>query len=39
MAAKKLREISSQLKKASAMHKDQAAKIARLLKSMTKKKK
>ncbi len=39
MDAKKLREISSQLKKASAMHKAQAAKIDRLLKSMTKKKK
>ena len=39
MEAKKLREISSQLKKASAMHKAQAAKIDRLLKSMTKKKK
>tara|TARA_Y100000114_G_C11514008_1_gene210359 strand:+ start:272 stop:391 length:120 start_codon:yes stop_codon:yes gene_type:complete len=39
MDAKKLREISSQLKKASAMHKAQATKIDRLLKSMTKKKK
>ena len=34
MDAKKLREISSQLKKASAMHKQQAAKIDRLLKSI-----
>jgi hypothetical protein len=39
MDAKKLREISSQLKKASAMHKAQAGKIDRLLKSMTKKRK
>jgi len=38
MDAKKLREISSQLKKASAMHKGQAAKIDRILKSMKKKK-
>lgn len=39
MDAKKLREISSQLKKASAMHKGQAAKIDRMLKSLNKKKK
>ncbi len=39
MDAKKLKEISSQLKKASAMHKGQAAKIDRMLKSLTKKKK
>tara|TARA_B100001057_G_scaffold500804_1_gene617933 strand:+ start:2778 stop:2897 length:120 start_codon:yes stop_codon:yes gene_type:complete len=39
MDAKKLKEISSQLKKASAMHKGQAAKIDRLIKSMSKKKK
>ena len=39
MEAKKLREISSQLKKASAMHKAQANKIDRLIKSMNKKKK
>lgn len=38
MDAKKLREVSSQLKKASAMHKAQAAKIDRMLKSMKKKK-
>ena len=38
MDAKKLKEISSQLKKASAMHKGQAAKIDRILKSMKKKK-
>ncbi len=38
MDAKKLREISSQVKKASAMHKAQAGKIDRLLKSMKKKK-
>ena len=38
MDVKKLREISSQLKKASAMHKAQAGKIDRLLKSMKKKK-
>ena len=36
---KKLKEISSQLKKASAMHKAQAGKIDRLIKSMSKKKK
>ena len=39
MDAKKLKEISSQLKKASAMHKGQAAKIDRVIKSMSKKKK
>jgi hypothetical protein len=39
MDAKKLREISSQLRKASAMHKGQAAKIDRMLKSMKKPKK
>ena len=39
MDAKKLREISSQLKKASAMHKGQAAKIDRMLKSLSKAKK
>ena len=39
MDAKKLKEISSQLKKASAMLKGQAAKIDRLIKSMSKKKK
>ena len=39
MDAKKLREISSQLKKASAMHKGQAAKIDRMLKSLSKNKK
>ena len=39
MDAKKLREISSQLKKASAMHKGQAAKIDRILKSLSKTKK
>jgi hypothetical protein len=39
MDAKKLKEISSQLKKASAMHKGQAAKIDRLIKLMSKKKK
>tara|TARA_R100001510_G_C7450776_1_gene75760 strand:- start:235 stop:351 length:117 start_codon:yes stop_codon:yes gene_type:complete len=38
MDAKKLREISSQLKKASNMHKMQANKIDRLIKSMKKKK-
>ena len=37
--AKKLKEIASQLKKASAMHKAQAGKIDRLVKSMSKKKK
>ena len=39
MDAKKLREVSSQLKKASAMHKAQAGKIDRMLKDMKKKKK
>ena len=39
MDAKKLREVSSQLKKASAMHKAKAGKIDRMLKSMSKKKK
>ena len=39
MDAKKLREVSSQLKKASAMHKTQANKIDRMLKAMSKKKK
>tara|TARA_R100001510_G_C7638284_1_gene196131 strand:+ start:244 stop:366 length:123 start_codon:yes stop_codon:yes gene_type:complete len=39
MDAKKLREIASQLKKASAMHKGQAVKIDRMLKSMNKSKK
>ena len=39
MMDKKLREIASQLKKASAMHKGQAAKIDRMLKSMNKSKK
>jgi hypothetical protein len=34
MDAKKLKTISSELKKASAMHKGQAAKIDRMLKSM-----
>ena len=38
MDAKKLKEISSQLKKASAMHKGQALKIDRMLKSLKKKK-
>tara|TARA_Y100000401_G_C8162907_1_gene145161 strand:- start:213 stop:326 length:114 start_codon:yes stop_codon:yes gene_type:complete len=37
MDSKKLREISSQLKKASAMHKAQANKIDRLIKSIKKK--
>jgi len=39
MNPKKLKEISSQLKKASAMHKGQALKIDRMLKSMSKMKK
>jgi len=38
MDAKKLRKISSELKKASAMHKGQAARIDRMLKSLKKKK-
>ena len=37
MDTKKLKEIASQLKKASAMHKGQAAKIDRMIKSMKKK--
>lgn len=36
---KKLKTIASELKKASAMHKAQAAKIDKMLSSMTKKKK
>ena len=36
MDAKKLKTISAELKKASAMHKGQAAKIDRMLKSMNK---
>jgi|TARA_R110000796_G_scaffold38476_10_gene96798 hypothetical protein len=36
MDAKKLKEISSQLKKASAMHKAQALKIDKLVKAMPK---
>ena len=36
---KKLKTIAAELKKASAMHKGQAAKIDRMLKSMTKTKK
>ena len=39
MDAKKLKEISSQLKKASAMHKAQAVKIDKLIRAMPKKKK
>jgi len=38
MDAKKLKKISSELKKASALHKGQAAKIDRMLKSIKKKK-
>jgi len=38
MDTKKLREIASQLRKASAMHKGQAAKIDKMLKSLKKKK-
>ncbi len=38
MDAKKLKQISSELKKASAMYKGQAAKIDRMLKSLKKKK-
>ena len=34
MDAKKLKQISSELKKASAMHKGQAAKIDRMMKSL-----
>tara|TARA_B100001093_G_scaffold437092_1_gene435829 strand:- start:584 stop:724 length:141 start_codon:yes stop_codon:yes gene_type:complete len=39
MDKKKLKTISAELKKASAMHKSQAAKIDRMLKSMQPKKK
>ncbi len=39
MDKKKLQTISKELKKASAMHKAQAGKIDRLIKSMSKKKK
>ena len=39
MDAKKLKQISSELKKASAMHKGQAAKIDKMLKSLKPKKK
>jgi hypothetical protein len=39
MDSKKLKQISSELKKASAMHKGQALKIDRMLKSMSKMKK
>ena len=39
MDAKKLKTISAALKKASAMHKSQAARIDRLIKSMQPKKK
>ena len=39
MEKKKLQQISRELKKASAMHKAQANKIDRMLKSMSKKKK
>jgi|TARA_Y100000015_G_C2381520_1_gene85215 hypothetical protein len=38
MDAKKLRQIASELKKASRMHKAQASKIDRMLKSIKKKK-
>jgi hypothetical protein len=38
MDAKKLKQISSELKKASAMHKGQAVKIDKMLKSLNKKK-
>ena len=38
MDAKKLKEIASQLRKASAMHKGQAVKIDKMLKSLKKKK-
>ena len=37
MDAKKLKQIASELRKASAMHKGQAARIDRMLKSMKKK--
>ena len=39
MDGKKLKEIASQLRKASAMHKAQAGKIDRMIKTMTKPKK
>lgn len=39
MDAKKLREIASQLRKASAMHKAQASKIDRIIKTLKPKKK
>jgi len=39
MDGKKLKEIAAQLRKASAMHKGQAAKIDRMIKSMKKNKK
>ena len=39
MDVKKLKTISAELKKASAMHKGQAAKIDKMLKSLNKKKK
>jgi|TARA_R100000479_G_scaffold93181_1_gene46004 hypothetical protein len=39
MDAKKLREIASQLRKASAMHKAQAGKIDRIIKTLKPKKK
>ena len=39
MDAKKLREIASQLRKASAMHKGQAVKIDKMLKNLKSKKK
>ena len=38
MDAKKLRQIASELRKASAIHKGQAAKIDKMLKSLKKKK-
>tara|TARA_B100000965_G_C19594116_1_gene759341 strand:- start:913 stop:1035 length:123 start_codon:yes stop_codon:yes gene_type:complete len=39
MDGKKLKEIASQLRKASALHKGQAAKIDRMIKGMNKSKK
>jgi hypothetical protein len=39
MDARKLRQVASELKKASAMHKSQALRIEKLLKSMNTKKK
>ncbi len=39
MDAKKLKQVASELKKASAMHKSQAMRIEKLLKSMNTKKK